>query len=131
MDDGDALPSRSVIGTIEAEHTYIIVGMDVHMIKPPPPALPGRVPRPVVGMILDPANYSAGACTVYENGLSRARAGGVCVMSPPHIPMGGMFVKPPLSEAEVYQGSSIVTADGESMSAMNPQAPGRAAAPSL
>jgi uncharacterized Zn-binding protein involved in type VI secretion len=58
---------------------------------------------------------------VFINGLPRARAGTMCMMSPPHIPIGGMFVKPPLSEAEVYQGSSTVTADGEAMSAMSHQ----------
>ena len=42
-------------------------------------------------------------------------------MIPPHIPIGGMFVKPPLSEAELYQGSSTVTADGEALSAMSHQ----------
>jgi uncharacterized Zn-binding protein involved in type VI secretion len=104
-----------------AKHTDPIVGMDMHMIQPPPPAPPLMVPHPVAGMVMDPADYSAGACTVFINGLPRARAGTMCVLSPPHVPIGGVFVKPPLSEAELYQGSSTVTADGEALSAMGHQ----------
>lgn len=106
---------------LAAKHTDMIVGLDMHMIQPPPPAPPMMVPHPVVGMIMDPSDYSPGACTVYVNGLPRARAGSMCMMSPPHIPIGGMFVKPPLSEVEVYQGSSTVTADGDALSAGNHQ----------
>ena len=109
------------MGMMAAKHTDLVVGMDMHMIQPPPPAPPVMVPHPVAGMIMDPADYSPGACTVFINGLPRARAGTMCMMCPPHIPIGGMFVKPPLSEAEVYQGSSTVTADGEAMSAMSHQ----------
>src|SRR5262249_54469194 len=55
------------------------------------------------------------------NGLPRARAGNVCMLSPPHVPLGGTFVQPPTSEAELYQGSSTVIADGEALSAMGHQ----------
>jgi uncharacterized Zn-binding protein involved in type VI secretion len=109
------------MGMMAAKHTDLVVGMDMHMIQPPAPAPPVMVPHPVAGMIMDPADYNPGACTVFINGLPRARAGTMCMMSPPHVPIGGMFVKPPLSEAEVYQGSSTVTADGEAMSAMSHQ----------
>ena len=54
-----------------AKHTDPIVGMDMHMIQPPPPAPPLMVPHPVAGMVMDPADYSAGACTVFINGLPR------------------------------------------------------------
>lgn len=107
------------MGLLAAKHTDLIVGMDMHLIQPPPPAAPVMVPIPVAGMIMDPADYAPGACTVYVNGLPRARAGSMCVLSPPHVPIGGMFVKPPLSEAEIEQGSDSVTADGEAMSAMS------------
>jgi hypothetical protein len=106
---------------LAAKHTDMIVGLDMHMVQPPPPAPPVMVPHPVAGMIMDPADYDPNACTIFVNGLPRARAGSMCLMSPPHIPIGGMFVKPPLSEAEVYQGSSTVTADGDAMSAGNHQ----------
>ncbi len=104
-----------------AKHTDPIVGMDQHLVQPPGPVPPIMVPIPVAGMILDPADYQPGACTVFINGLPRARAGSVCMMCPPHIPIGGVFVMPPLSEAELYQGSSTVTVDGEAASAMGHQ----------
>jgi hypothetical protein len=109
------------MGLSAAKHTDMIVGMDMHLIQPPPPAPPVMVPIPVVGMILDPADYQPGACTVFVNSLPRARAGSVCLLTPPHIPIGGVFVKPPLSEAEVAEGSSTVLADGEAMSASTHQ----------
>lgn len=103
-----------------AKHTDPIVGMDQHLIQPPVGA-PIMVPIPVAGMVLDPADYQEGACTVHINGLPRARAGNLCKLSPPHLPIGGVFVKPPTNEAELYQGSSTVTADGEALSAMGHQ----------
>lgn len=100
-----------------AKHTDLIVGMDMHWVVPPmsPPVM---VPIPVAGIILDPSDYDEGACTVHVNGLPRARAGTLCQLSPPHIPIGGPFLKPPLNESEVYEGSSTVTADGDALSAM-------------
>ncbi len=104
-----------------AKHTDPIVGMDMHLVQPPGPVPPIMVPIPVAGMVLDPADYEDGACTVLINGLPRARAGNVCKLSPPHVPIGGVFVKPPTNEAELYQGSSTVVVDGEAQSAMGHQ----------
>ena len=104
-----------------AKHTDPIIGMDMHMIQPPAPAPPVMVPHPAVGIVMDPADYSPGACTIAINGLPRARAGTACLLSPPHMPIGGVFVKRPLGEAELYQGSSTVIADGEALSAMSHQ----------
>lgn len=103
-----------------AKHTDPIVGLDQHLILPPmgPPIM---VPTPVAGMVLDPADYEEGACTVLINGLRRARAGNLCKLSPPHVPIGGAFAKPPTNESELYQGSSTVTSDGEALSAMGHQ----------
>ena len=101
-----------------AKHTDPIIGMDMHMIQPPPPAPPMMVPIPVAGMVMDPADYQQGACTVFVNGLPRARAGTRCMLSPPHVPVGGTFVMPPTNEAEMQQGSATVLADGDAMSAM-------------
>lgn len=104
-----------------AKHTDPIVGLDMHLIQPPPPAPPLMVPIPVAGIALDPADYQDGACTVYVNGLPRVRAGNVCMMIPPHVPIGGAFVVPPKSEAELYQGSSTVLMDGEAASGQGHQ----------
>ena len=77
------------MGMMAAKHTDLVVGMDMHMIQPPAPAPPVMVPHPVAGMIMDPADYSPGACTVFINGLPRARAGTMCMMSPPHMALDG------------------------------------------
>jgi uncharacterized Zn-binding protein involved in type VI secretion len=98
------------------KHTDMIVGMDQHLVQPPGPVPPVLVPIPVAGLVMDPADYQEGACTVYINGLPRARAGTTCLLCPPHVPVGGMFVKPPTHETELAEGSSTVLFDGEAAS---------------
>ncbi len=99
-----------------AKHLDPVVGIDMHMVQPPPPAPPVMLPVPYAGYLIDPDDYG-GACTIYVNGLPRARAGTPGIGCPPHIPPGGMFVKPPTNECEMYMGSSTVLFDGEVASA--------------
>ena len=40
---------------------------------------------------------------------------------PPHIPLGGVFVKPPANEGEMFMGSSTVLAEGEPFTFMSCQ----------
>ncbi|MGD2067127.1 MAG: DUF6531 domain-containing protein [Gemmatimonadota bacterium] len=91
--------------------------MDVHIIQPPGPVPPVPVPHPFIGMLIDPIDFAPiiGA-TVMVNGMPRATAGtgGQCI--PPHIPIGGMFVKPPANECEVFMGSATVLSDGDPQS---------------
>lgn len=94
-----------------AKHMDPVVGVDMHMVQPPPPAPPVMLPVPFAGYLLDPADY--GSCKVMINGLPRARAGTPGMGCPPHIPPGGMFVKPPTNECEMYQGSSTVVIEGD------------------
>jgi uncharacterized Zn-binding protein involved in type VI secretion len=96
-----------------------VVGVDIHMIQPPGPVPPVPIPHPFVGMLVDPMDFAPviGA-TVMVNGLPRATAGtgGKCI--PPHIPIGGVFVKPPGNECEVFMGSATVLADGDPLSSL-------------
>jgi hypothetical protein len=70
------------------------------------------VPHPYVGMMLDPADYIPGiGATVYINGLPRVTAGTAGLPTPPHLPIGGMFIKPPTSESQMFLGSQTVVAD--------------------
>ncbi|HEX6070661.1 MAG TPA: DUF6531 domain-containing protein, partial [Longimicrobiaceae bacterium] len=91
-----------------------VLGVDIHIIQPPGPVPPLPVPHPFVGMLVDPMDFAPiiGA-TVMINGMPRATAGtgGQCI--PPHIPIGGVFVKPPGNECEVFMGSATVLADGD------------------
>lgn len=98
-----------------AKHLDPIVGVDMHMVQPPPPAPPVMMPIPFAGYLIDPTDY--GSCKVRLNGFPPARAGTPGIACPPHIPPGGMFVKPPTSECEMYQGSSVVVFAGEAAAA--------------
>ena len=104
---------------LAAKHFDPVVGVDVHIIQPPGPVPPVPVPHPFVGFLVDPFDYVpiVGA-TVYVNGIPRAQAGtaGKCV--PPHIPIGGVFVKPPANECEMFMGSATVAVDGDAFSYM-------------
>jgi RHS repeat-associated protein len=96
-----------------------VTGVDVHIIQPPGPVPPVPVPHPFVGMLVDPMDFAPIiGSTVMVNGMPRATAGtgGQCI--PPHIPIGGTFIKPPANECEVFMGSSTVVADGDPLSFM-------------
>ncbi len=100
-----------------AKHFDPVVGVDIHIVQPPGPVPPVPVPHPFIGMIVDPMDYVPilGA-TVTVMGIPRAQAGtaGKCI--PPHIPIGGVFVKPPSNECEVFMGSATVSVDGDAFS---------------
>ncbi len=101
-----------------AKHLDPVLGVDVHIVMIPSPAgpIPTPLPHPYVGMLLDPADYVPiiGA-TVKVNGLPRAVAGTSGQATPPHMPMGGPFMKPPTCESEMFMGSLTVNADGDPM----------------
>jgi RHS repeat-associated protein len=100
-----------------AKHFDPVLGVDIHIIQPPGPVPPVPIPHPFVGFLIDPMDYVPiiGA-TVKVNGIPRAQAGtaGKCV--PSHIPIGGVFVKPPANECEMFMGSSTVAVDGDAFS---------------
>ncbi|MBD3297629.1 MAG: hypothetical protein GF341_03160, partial [candidate division Zixibacteria bacterium] len=100
-----------------AKHFDPIMGIDIHIIQPPGPVPPVPVPHPFVGFVIDPMDYAPviGA-TVLINGIPRAIAGTAGKGVPPHIPIGGVFVKPPTNEAEIFMGSMTVEVDGDAMS---------------
>ena len=94
-----------------------VVGVNIHIIQPPGPVPPLPVPHPFIGILIDPFDFAPIiGSTVDVNGLPRATAGtgGRCI--PPHIPIGGVFVKPPANECDVFMGSSTVLADDEPLS---------------
>ena len=99
---------------IAATHFDPVVGVDIHIIQPPGPVPPVPVPHPFIGMVIDPMEYAPiiGG-TVKVNGMMRgvAGTGGKCL--PPHIPIGGVFVKPPSNECEIFMGSQTVAFDGD------------------
>jgi len=95
------------------KHFDPVMGVDTHLIQPPAPGPPVPVPHPFIGMILDPVDYiPVLGATVHVNGLPAAVAGTGAQPTPPHIPIGGTFVKPPGNEGEMFMGSTTVSFDG-------------------
>jgi RHS repeat-associated protein len=97
-----------------AKEFDIVMGVDIHIVQPPPPAPPLPIPHPFIGIVFDPMDFIPilGA-TILVNGVPRAQAGSAAKDIPVHIPLGGVFVKPPANEGEMFMGSATVLADGE------------------
>jgi uncharacterized Zn-binding protein involved in type VI secretion len=84
-----------------------IVAVDVHLIQPPGPVPPVPVPHPFSGLI------DTGVSTnVRINGRGAALQGSGATNTPPHIPIGGSFVKPPSNRASIVMGSATVRING-------------------
>lgn len=99
-----------------AKHLDPLLGIDIHIIQPPGPVPPVPIPHPHIGVVLDPFDYVpyiGGTVTV--GGLKRAQAG-TAGLSVPHFPIGGVFIKPPANESEIFMGSSTVAVDGDAFS---------------
>ena len=102
-----------------AKHFDPILGVDIHIIQPPGPVPPVPIPHPWVGFVMDPFDYAPIlGSTVLINGVHRAQAGTEGKNAPKHIPIGGVFVKPPANECEMFMGSSTVCIDGDAQSYM-------------
>jgi RHS repeat-associated protein len=99
---------------LAVKHLDPIMGIDTHIVQPPGPVPPVPIPHPYIGMVLDVMDYipKIGA-TVYVNGLPRGKGGTAGQAIPSHIPMGGVFVKPPTNESELFLGSATVAADDD------------------
>jgi hypothetical protein len=101
---------------LAAKHLDFVLGIDAHVVLIPSPAgpVPTTVPIPFTGIVFDPLDYLPGiGASVWINGLPRALAGSAVLAYPPHLPLGGPFLKPPGNEGEVFVGSSTVACEGE------------------
>lgn len=80
-----------------------ITATDTHLIQPPGTAPPVPTPHPFTGII-------DGSLSSDVNIMSRAAAtvNSTATNTPPHIPIGGMFVKPPGNRATIVIGSTSV-----------------------
>ena len=95
------------MGNPAAKQGDTITAVDMHNILPPStPAV--MTPLPFNGIIAD------GLCqTVLIMGLPAATVDSVAINTPPHIPTGGSFVKPPDNKATIAMGSSTVNIGGK------------------
>jgi uncharacterized Zn-binding protein involved in type VI secretion len=85
-----------------------VVALDMHLIQPPGPVSPVPVPHPFSGII--DGSVSA---DVTIGGAAAATMNSTATNTPPHIPIGGTFVKPPSNKATVTKGSATVTINGK------------------
>lgn len=97
-----------------AKEFDIVMGVDIHIVQPPGPVPPLPIPHPFIGIVFDPMDFiPVMGATIIVNGVPRAQAGSAAKDIPVHIPLGGMFVKPPGNEGEMFMGSATVLAEGE------------------
>lgn len=85
-----------------------IVALDMHLIQPPGPVSPVLVPHPFSGVI-----DSGVSADVTIGGMPAATVNSGATNTPPHIPIGGTFVKPPSNTATIVKGSATVQINGK------------------
>ena len=88
-----------------------VVGSDTHIIMipaPPAPPVPTPLPHPFVGIL------SQGLSTdVFIEGRPAATVDSIAMNTPPHIPQGGPFQKPPSNQGKIMMGSLTVSIGGK------------------
>ncbi|HIH44951.1 MAG TPA: hypothetical protein HA257_07745 [Candidatus Methanoperedenaceae archaeon] len=92
-----------------------VVATDIHIVNIPSPGgpVPTPLPHPFTG-IVDGSLSS----DVKIMGMPAATAGSTATNTPPHIPQGGPFQKPPSNRATLITGSATVRINGK-MAARN------------
>lgn len=93
-----------------------IMATDTHIIlipAPPGPPVPTPLPHPFAGII--DGNLSS---DVNIMGMPAATVDSTATNTPPHIPQGGPFQKPPSNKATIKMGSATVNINGK-MAARN------------
>jgi uncharacterized Zn-binding protein involved in type VI secretion len=93
------------VGQPAAKQGDQIMATDVHIVLIPSPGgpVPTPLPHPFVGIIS--GNLSS---NVQIMGLPAATQGSTADNTPPHIPQGGPFQKPPSNKGQIMTGSSTV-----------------------
>lgn len=85
-----------------------ITATDMHLIQPPGPTAPVMVPHPFAGIIDNGLSSN-----VKIDGRLAATVGSTATNTPPHVPIGGSFVKPPMNQGRIVQGSATVMINGK------------------
>lgn len=97
------------MGLPAAKQGDAIVGVDVHvvMVSTPTGPVPTPTPLPFNGILT-----SGLSPNVRIGGLPAATVGSVGTNTPPHIPAGGPFSKPPSNQGRIMMGSLTVMING-------------------
>lgn len=85
-----------------------MIATDTHIVQPPGPSSPVPGPYPFQGVI--DGSLSA---DVTIGGLPAATQGSSATNTPPHVPIGGTFVKPPSNRGTIVSGSLTVQINGK------------------
>lgn len=94
--------------SIAARQGDQVVATDTHIILIPPYSTPTPLPHPFAGML------SGGLSSdVNIGGMPAAILGSTADNTPPHIPQGGPFQKPPANSGQVIMGSGTVMINGQ------------------
>jgi uncharacterized Zn-binding protein involved in type VI secretion len=91
------------MGQPAAKQGDTIVAFDIHLIQPPATSPPIPVPHPFNGTLV--GDLSA---NVKIEGRPAATLGSTATNMPPHLPIGGSFVKLPRNQGRIISGSATV-----------------------
>ena len=88
-----------------------VVGSDTHIIMipaPPGPPVPTPLPHPFSGILLQGLSTD-----VMIQSMPAATVNSIAMNTPPHIPQGGPFQKPPMNQGKITMGSTTVFINGK------------------
>ena len=98
------------MGQPAAKNGDLVTGTDTHIVMIPAPsgAVPTPLPHPFSGPLAD-----ALSADVRIMGQPAATQGSLARNTPPHIPQGGPFQKPPSNQGRIAAGSARVMINGK------------------
>jgi uncharacterized Zn-binding protein involved in type VI secretion len=88
-----------------------VLGTDMHIIlipAPPGPPVPTPLPHPFTGILQQGLSTD-----VKIQGMPAATVNSIAMNTPPHIPQGGPFQKPPMNQGKITMGSTTVFINGK------------------
>ena len=83
-----------------------VIASDIHIIMipaPPGPPVPTPLPHPFTGILQQGLSTN-----VKIQGMPAATVNSIAMNTPPHIPQGGPFQKPPSNQGKIMMGSTTV-----------------------
>lgn len=98
------------MGLPAAKQGDTVVALDTHIFLIPAAAgapVPTPLPSPFNGILQ--LNLST---NVLIMGMPAATVGSIAINTPPHLPQGGPFQKPPSNQGEIIMGSPTVMING-------------------
>ncbi|MBE7519814.1 MAG: PAAR domain-containing protein [Thermoflexaceae bacterium] len=98
------------MGQPAAKQGDLVTALDTHVFLIPSPGgpVPTPLPSPFSGQLM--LNLSP---NVRIMGLPAATLGSIAVNTPPHLPQGGPFQRPPSNQGRIITGSATVRINGQ------------------